>query len=209
MKTKVVIIDDHHLFNDGLSLILKERPLEYEVVAQVYDSKNAISVCSSLVPDLVLIDYNMPVMNGLDVLKGLQETAVAKQMKFVIISMFADYRETDMFKTAGAHGYIMKTTPAQELFEKLKLILSGEQYFNEIKKKEKLGLEADFGRKFKLTRREVEIIRHLKNGETTDKIADLLSLSPYTVSTHRRNVHQKLGFSTNAEFLKFIHSQEF
>lgn len=90
MKHKCLIIDDHHLFNDGLCLILKESG-KFEVVGQVYDSREASYSCNCLLPEIVLIDYNMPYLNGIEVVKELK--SLIRIPKIVIISMYADKKK--------------------------------------------------------------------------------------------------------------------
>ena len=195
-----IIIDDHSLFNDGLSLILKESG--FKVVEQVYDSRQAFFKCYSLRPSLVIIDYNMPHLSGLEVVK--QINSLGYGCKIVIVSMYADKKEIALFKEQGVDGYINKTTPATDLIEALNTILNGEKVFisNSIEKPELLRDE--FEKKHRLTKRELEILKLLKNEFTTEQIAASLSLSFYTVETHRKNIKHKLNFETKQEYYSFL-----
>lgn len=197
-----IIIDDHSLFNDGLSLILKESG--FKVVEQVYDSRQAYFKCYSLRPSLVIIDYNMPHLNGLEVVK--QINSLDYDCKIVIVSMYADKKEIALFKDQGVDGYINKTTPAPDLIRALNAILKGEKVFisNAIVKPE---LQKDeFEKKHRLTKRELEILKLIKDDYTTEQIATSLSLSFYTVETHRKNIKHKLNFETKQEYYDFLKS---
>jgi DNA-binding NarL/FixJ family response regulator len=205
MKTKTIIIDDHTLFNDGISLILKESGL-FEVIEQIYDSRQAQTKCFSLKPELIIVDYNMPHINGLEVVKQLN--ALGSDTKIVIVSMYADKKEIERFKKEGVNAYITKTTPAAQLIESLKKVMEGVKIF-ESKNKAKTVIEKDnFANKIQLTKREMDILRLIKQEETTEKIAEILNISFYTVETHRKNINQKLKFKTKKEFYAFLETIE-
>lgn len=201
MKTKTIIIDDHLLFNDGLRLILKESKV-FDVIEQVYDSRNAYHKCYTLMPTLILVDYNMPHFNGLEVVKQLRSLQYDK--KVVIVSMYADKKEIALFEEAGVDGYITKTTPADILIESLQRILQGEKVYvtNNFNK---LAVEKDsFSKTHQLTKREIEILKLVKKEYTNEQIASILNLSFYTIETHRRNINHKLNFSSKKEFYDFL-----
>lgn len=205
IKTSVLIIDDHMLFNEGLSLILKESA-SFEVIGQVYDSREAQFEYHKLMPQLVLVDYNMPHLNGLEVVKQLK--AQNSTSKIVVISMYADYREIAKFKEVGVDGYITKTTPSTDLINSLEKIMKGESVFTQLNEG-KVAYEKDsFALKNKLTKREIEVLKVLKKGLTTEQIAQELSLSFYTVETHRKNINHKLNLKTKKEFYDFLETIE-
>jgi DNA-binding NarL/FixJ family response regulator len=201
MKTRTIIVDDHSLFNDGLRLILKEAKV-FEVIEQIYDSRHAYHKCFTLMPKLIIIDYNMPYLNGLEVVKQLK--SIKYEKKVVIVSMYADKKEIAMFDEVGVDGYINKTIPANIMVDSLKRILLGEKVFmaNNLNKAD---VESDsFAKGHKLTKREVEILKLLKKDYTNEQIAAALSLSVYTVETHRKNINNKLDFSSKKEFYEFL-----
>lgn len=205
MKTNVLIIDDHVLFSQGLSLILKESG-KFKVLNQVQDSREAVHNYCKLTPDLVLIDYNMPHLSGLDIVKAL-----AKQVhksKIVVLSMYAEESDLIKFKELGVNGYITKTTPADLLIASLHQVMDGEIVFEKgLQKKVVLKGKKDiFKLKNNLTNREIDILLEIKNGHTTQKIAENLSLSFYTVETHRKNINRKLNFSSKSDFFDFLKS---
>ncbi|PAC28670.1 response regulator transcription factor [Flectobacillus sp. BAB-3569] len=205
MKTKVVIVDDHSLFNDGLSLILKESG-KYEILAQIYDSRKAYNLCNTLLPELILVDYNMPFLDGLSLVKQLR--TLVHRSKIVVISMYADRREIEAFKAFEIEGYLSKTSPSAEILMSLDKIMTGESVF-QVKQEPKTSVERDFfSLKKLLTKREVEILKALKKGYTSEQVAQELCLSYYTVETHRKNINQKLKFSSKIEFYDFLDTIE-
>jgi DNA-binding NarL/FixJ family response regulator len=205
MKTKVVIVDDHSLFNDGLSLILKESG-KYEILAQIYDSRKAYNECNTLLPELILVDYNMPFLDGLSLVKQLR--TLVHRSKIVVISMYADRREIEAFKAYEIEGYLSKTSPSAEILLSLEKIIKGENVF-QVKQEQKTSFEKDFfSLKKLLTKREVEILKALKKGYTSEQVAQELCLSYYTVETHRKNINQKLKFNSKKEFYEFLDTIE-
>ncbi|NBA75612.1 response regulator [Emticicia sp. ODNR4P] len=205
MKTKVVIVDDHSLFNDGLSLILKESG-KYEILAQIYDSRKAYNECNTLLPELILVDYNMPFLDGLSLVKQLR--TLVHRSKIVVISMYADRREIEAFKAFEIEGYLSKTSPSAEILMSLDKIMTGESVF-QVKQEQKTSFEKDFfSLKKLLTKREVEILKALKKGYTSEQVAQELCLSYYTVETHRKNINQKLKFNSKKEFYEFLDTIE-
>jgi DNA-binding NarL/FixJ family response regulator len=207
MKTKTLIIDDHQLFSEGLCLILNESE-SFEVVGQVFDSRQAVYECHKLQPQLVLIDYNMPHKDGLEVVKELKKNNM--QCKIVTISMYADSKEIGLFKDAGVDGYLSKTTASARLLEHLTEIMNGNSIFESLQNKVTAPLAAkdNFALKIQLTKREIEILRELKKGLTTEMVAKALNLSFHTVTTHRKNINQKLQIKTQKDFYKFLDSSD-
>ena len=201
MKTSILIIDDHQLFNDGLALILKESK-DFRIVGQVYDSRDALYQFQVLNPDLVLVDFNMPYLDGLQVVKQLN--TLNHKCKVVVISMYADSKEILLFKELEVNGYLPKTTPAKELREALREIMAGKLVFKSLKAEKAPVAKDSFALKYHLSKREIEILKALKQGNTTEQVAQLLNLSFFTVETHRKNINQKLNFKNKQEFYDFL-----
>jgi DNA-binding NarL/FixJ family response regulator len=184
MKTKTIIIDDHSLFNDGMN------------------SRQARTKCFSLKPELVIVDYNMPHINGLEVVRQLN--TLGSDTKIVIVSMYADKKEIELFKKEGVNAYITKTTPGTELIESLKKVMEGERIFESKNKAKTVIVKDAFANKNQLTKREMDILRLIKQEKTTEKIAETLNLSFYTVETHRKNINHKLKFKTKKKSYAFL-----
>lgn len=183
-----VIIDDHTLFNNGLCFMLKESH-QFEVLEQIYDSRYAYGKCFSLRPSLVLLDYNMPYLNGLEVAKQIK--TLPYNCKVVIISMYADRDELEQLREAGIDGYVAKTTPSDTLIDSLQRILAGEQLFLTHDFEQTNSLKKNLGKRRFLTKREIQVQKLEKEHYTTEQIAKALSLSVYTVETHQKSIQQK------------------
>lgn len=202
MPIRTILIDDHRLFNDGLSLVLRGAP-DFVVVDQIYDSRDALAACVQHAPDLVLVDFNMPHYDGLAVVNQLRQ--LPTPCKVVVISMYAEKREIARFNALNVDGYIAKTVAADRLLTLLRQVMQGERVIETDLPESPAPLPSDeFRLKYGLTKREVEILKRVKQGLTTEQIADELCLSFFTVQTHRKNINQKLPFNTKKDFYDFL-----
>jgi DNA-binding NarL/FixJ family response regulator len=200
----VIIVDDHRLFNDGLHQMLKSQP-GIDVLAQVYDSREAEQTIMKLKPDVVLVDFNMPHINGIELTKQLVSSV--KEIRVLILSMYHEEMYTEKFRKAGSKGYIFKTASVEEVVTAIREIHSGTIYFP-LTNKKNVHAEDEFLKKLKLSTRELEVIRLVKAGLKTKEIADRLHISYYTAETHRKNIKLKVGVEGEAAFLKFVYSVE-
>jgi len=124
--------------------------------------------------------------------------------KFVVVSMYADCEEIQRFETVGIDGYFTKITPSDKLVSSLCQIIEGEKVIDTSYEKKKSNHNDAFHLKHKLTKRELDILRFVKLGKTSEQIANELAISYYTVETHRKNINSKLNFTTKQEFHEFL-----
>lgn len=205
---RALIIDDHTLFNDGLKSMLADEPA-IEVVGQVYASKDTSHAVAKLIPDILLMDFNMPGINGLEMTRQL--LVGCPTLNILILSMYNEQRYVDEFRRTGAKGYLLKTADVDELVIAIQAIAAGKTYF--ISRSSRLidshnHASDAFLKKFRLTPREIEIIGYIRQGLTSQQIADTMNVSFYTVETHRRNIHVKLGVKSTAELIRFMDSTD-
>lgn len=199
MKTPCLIIDDHQLFNDGLTLLLKEST-KFDVIEQVTDSRLTYTKCLEKRPELIIVDYNMPFLNGIEVIEQLKTLPYSP--KIVIVSMYADQREIEQFERLGIDGYFPKTIASYLLIEYLAQVVEGVKHFEYSKKT--VNFDERFQLKKQLTKRELDILFLLKEGFTTAQMAEKLGLSYYTIETHRKNINQKMKFVSKRELYDFL-----
>ena len=154
--TRIIIIDDHKLFSDGLAALL-EKDANFAVIAQIYDSREALSKVNELKSDLVIADFNMPYINGLSLTKIL--LAANPDLKILILSMYNEERFVKDFKDAGAMGYLTKTTEIQEVKQGILAIVSGKSVFPQLVTNQDSIYNQDlFLKKFSLSLREKEVV---------------------------------------------------
>jgi DNA-binding NarL/FixJ family response regulator len=202
-KIKIIIADDHTLFINGLKLLLKEEPW-IEVIDVANDGRELLDILTKTTPDLILLDINMPAMNGLDAARYIKQTH--SSIKLIILSTYNEDHLVDKAKQVGINGYLLKNSSKEDLLQTIRLVINNQSAFPylEPKKENIFDKEDTFLKQFNLTKRETEIILLLKNNLTNQQIADQLFLSIYTVETHRKNIMQKLGLKTPVALMKFI-----
>lgn len=200
-KIKVLLVDDHQLFNDGLKSLLSSEP-HLEIVGQVFNGKEVIFAVQKYSPDVVFLDINLPNANGIDLAKIIVKDFLST--KVILLTMYEDQQMLKDAKKVGVHGYILKNSSPNELLAGIRAVTAGQVYFDEKINKKIVQPEKDkFAKKYSLSDREIAIIRLVIEGKNSQEIAESLFLSYLTIKTHRRNIHFKLGTSTTPELIKF------
>ncbi len=190
---KLIIADDHQLLIDGLISVLSEVE-GITILEPVNDGKQLIKSLRSTTADIVILDLNMPNLDGIKTLEILKQEF--SRIKIIVLTNYNQPQLVEKIKKLGADGYILKSSASRVLKEAIFKVAQGESYFEQ-----ELTSETehnhyfidDFMKKFQLTRREVEIIRMIEREFTSKTIADALYISEFTVSTHRKNIMKKLG----------------
>lgn len=203
IKLKIIIADDHDLFISGLQMLLKDEAW-VEVVDIAHDGNELLGILPKNTPDMVLLDINMPAMNGLDVVRYLRMSYPA--VKVIMLSTYSEGHLIEKARKLGANGYLLKNSNKEELYQAIRLVSTGHDCFPHrvIKQDNTFSAEDQFLKQFNITARESEVIALIKNGYTNQQIADKLVLSIYTIETHRKNIMQKLGLNTPGALMKFI-----
>jgi DNA-binding NarL/FixJ family response regulator len=199
----LIIADDHTLFIDGLKLLLKDEP-DMNVVDVANDGKELLRILPGIKADIILLDINMPNLNGLDAARFIKQSYPA--LKIIMLSTYNDEHLVEKTKTLGANGYLLKTTNKEELLQTIRLVYSGQACFpyRLPKTENEFDSSDDFLKKFNLTKREIEILKLIRTENTNQQIAEKLFLSIYTVETHRKNIMQKLNLKTPVALHRFI-----
>lgn len=191
----IIIVDDHLIFRQGLkSLITVEHFAN--VIGEASNGKEFIELLSHLKPDLVLMDIDMPYMNGMEATqKALQ---LMPDLKVIAFTMFSDEEYYYKMIDQGVKGFILKSSGINELEKAIHDVMMGETYFsNELLRK----IINNFGRKntgkpienVGLTERELEVLQQICLGLSNEEMAQKLFISPKTVKSHRSNLLEKTG----------------
>lgn len=204
MKTyQIFLVDDHRLFIEGMVRILED-DTDFAIVGVFHSGEAVLHALHSTVPDLVILDIQMP--TGMD---GLATCVQIKkrypESKVMFISMFELSTLMREAKTAGANGYISKTSDAAVVKSTIRAILGGNDTFLTSQKTETNSTEVLPPQLYILSKREKEIIGLIKEGKTSKNIADILNLSHYTVETHRKNIFKKLQLKSVSELVAFAY----
>jgi DNA-binding NarL/FixJ family response regulator len=197
---KVLIVDDHRMFSDTLNAVLEPEP-GIRVLAQVFDSREAKAKIAECHPHVVLMDYNMPHLDGLSLTKLL--LSESPELKILIVSMYNEEQLVESFRAVGARGYLFKTVAAEEVIRATLKVHAGEYYFPE-ESDTSSDAHENLLKKLRLSDREMEVVHLMKMGLKTKEIATKLHISFYTAEAHRNNIKLKMGVKTEADFIKFI-----
>jgi DNA-binding NarL/FixJ family response regulator len=186
-KSTVIIVDDHKLFRDGLKFILSETGIA-DVIAEASNGKEFLLLLDKLKPDLVLMDINMPVMNGIESSKKALE--IFPDLNILVLSMYGDEEYYNTMIDLGVKGFLLKDADTSELKTAIHKILEGGSYFSQ-----QLLLNIINSRQVqetvKLTRREKEILALICQGHSNNIISDELHISSRTVERHRAELLDK------------------
>jgi DNA-binding NarL/FixJ family response regulator len=203
-KINILIVDDHKLIRETWSFILNEDPA-YQVTGECGSAEEAIEISKKQQPDIVILDVNLPGMNGLDAIGQIQKSSPGSKILGISLHTQPTYAREMMRR--GAMGYLTKTSSKEEMFDALKNINAGNKYIcAEIKNKITAQVmhgdsEKDIG---ELSQRELEVIKFIKKGFSSKEIANALFLSVKTVEVHRYNILKKLNLRNAAALINFI-----
>jgi DNA-binding NarL/FixJ family response regulator len=205
-KTTIMIIDDHALFRDGWAMLLKSTG-KYEIIDKISDSNEIAGLLELKKPDLVLLDINMEPLDGFEVLKIIRN--LSPVMKVIIVSMHSQTAYVKNMLKGGANGYVTKSSQGKELLEAVNAVMNGQTYLcDEVKNlltKEAMGESKAPGLE-KLTARELEIIKWLRDGLSSKEIAEKLAITTRTVEVHRHNILKKLNVKNSSALIEFVNA---
>ena len=206
-KHTVLLADDHAVVRKGLRFLLDESQ-HVEVIAEAADGREAVALAQRSRPDLVIIDIQMPNLNGIDaaaqILKDRPETAV------IILSMYSDESYILRALNAGAKGYLLKDSVETDILAAVRAVTHGKPFFSPaitqtlledyMRLMTQQGVQDNYDL---LTDREKEVLQLLAQGLTNKEVANTLDLSVYTVEGHRGNLMQKLKLRNTAEIVLY------
>jgi DNA-binding NarL/FixJ family response regulator len=204
-QIKVLIADDHQMMRAGLRALLEQRP-DVKVIAEAGDGRAAVRLAREHSPDVVVMDINMPDLNGVEATR--QICADGKGPKIIALTGYAPTRFTVEMLNAGASAYVLKTAAATELTMALDAVCAGKIYLspevsNEVMQKPSPDANAKRSVFHHLSSREREVLQLLAEGKSTKEVAARLNVSIKTVETHRRNLMEKLNIHSVAELTKY------
>lgn len=205
MKKKVFVCEDHAIIVDGLKLLL-DNNTEFSLAGFTYSGGELLAQLHKVQPDILLLDLNLKEHDGLSLLEQLRK--VNQNIKVLILTMYQDEELIERARKLGANGYLPKNVGNEGLLLAFREVETNPFYVpDSLKKKieQRSAYRDQFIDKMKLTRREVEIIRSIADGQPSHQIAEKLFVSPHTIETHRKNILRKLGLSNAAELVRFAH----
>ena len=199
----ILIVDDHEVVRDGVKRLFDEQPSKVSF-GEASAAPEAVKLVREQNWDVVVLDLSLGGRNGLEVLKELKE--LRPRLAVLVLSMHSEEQYARRAFKAGAAGYITKDSPRAELFQAINKVSKGGRYISPALA-EKLIFDLDKAPARPphetLSNREFEVMCLIASGKTVGEIADRLSLSDRTISTHRARILEKMAMKTNAELTHF------
>lgn len=210
MSIRILLVDDHTLFRSGLKALLS-RQADFEVVGEASDGLEGVKLAEQLKPDLVLLDLDMPVMNGTEALA--QMLAINRELPVVMLTVSEDAEDLKEAFVLGARGYLVKNIDAEYLVNSVRQVVVGEsvmspemtsKFVNGIRAKH-LSLMPEVRPETvkSLTERERQILGCLAQGASNREMANLLNMSESTVKAHLQRIMRRFDFSSRVQAAVF------
>jgi len=207
-KISVLLVDDHKLIRESWNLLLSTDD-RFEIVGEASDLEQATLVAANRKPQVVLMDINMAPVNGFEATKQVLKQSPTSQVIGVSMHSMPAYARR-MFQV-GARGYVTKNSSKEELFQAIDEVLAGNKYIcDEIKNilaHQELDEESEYPDMNSLSKRELEVVSHIRQGLSSKEIAQRLEISLKTVEVHRYNILKKLKLKNTAALVNFINAQ--
>ena len=200
---RVLLVDDHPVVRKGLSICLGKADT-IAIVGEAWNGKEALEKVAELSPDLVLMDIDMPLMNGLSATEVLRKEFPA--IKVLILSMHASSDYVVRILQSGAHGYVLKTAPPEELIKAVETVHGGEAFFSPEVARVALNQFVRGGEgpgSAQISNREREVLVAIAEGLSNKEIASRLNVGVRTVETHRERIMRKLNIHSVAGLTRF------
>lgn len=204
---RILLTDDHLIIRNGIKMMLK-RHKQFKVVAEAGSGIEAINYLEENYSDIdvVLMDIDMPEMNGIDATKVISNSF--ENIKVLVLSVHNEEPYIKSVIDAGAFGYALKDADTHEIVSAIETIASGKKYFSSevsnvminslMNKQNETAVETDG-----LSEREIDVIKLVASGATNKEVSDKLFISSRTVETHRRNIMDKLELNNLAELIRY------
>ena len=206
-KLRILLGEDHTIVRQGLRKILEAEP-DWEVVGEASDGREAVRLCLECSPDVAILDIGMPLLNGIDATRQIVKRHPA--IGVVILSMHSDEPYILRALQAGARAYLLKDSADTDLIRGVTAAASAKSFFSPAVAKvmlddylRHLAKKGIVDRYESLSERECEIFQLIAEGRSNKEIAELLSVSPSTIETHRAHILQKLDVHSTAEIVLY------
>jgi DNA-binding NarL/FixJ family response regulator len=211
----IVLADDHAVVRKGIQFLTQGEP-DLEMIGSAKDGREAVEMCQRLRPDVVVLDYSMPNLNGLEAAVQISQLEFTPSM--IMLSMHTDETYIMRAISAGVSGYVSKESAEDDIIDAIRTVFAGKPYLSPPIAQRLLQNGAAAGIKPNqdelrdpydtLTGRERETLQLVAEGKTNKEIATILNISPYTVDKHRAGLMQKLNLHTVAEVVIYAVRRE-
>lgn len=209
---RILIVDDHPMAREGMKVILEEEPT-FQIVGEATTGKKAIELTETLMPDLILMDINLPDLNGMEATRMIKSKY--PYVKIVMVTVSDDI--VDLFESIknGAQGYLLKHVEHESWIPYLKAIMNDDVQIDKpiakqiLKEFSDYEIEEENKEIDRLSTREKEILTLVANGLTNKEISQRLEISEHTVKNHLKNLFQKLHLNNRVQLAKYAYEHGF
>lgn len=196
----IILVDDHSIFRESLKRLLMAEKIG-NVIAEAKNGKEFLEIIENIVPDLVLMDISMPIMDGVEATRKAIEKH--PDLQIITLSMFGDEKYYQKMIEAGAKGFVLKNADIEELENAISEVSSGGNWFsNELLRKVIFSMSKNSVNEL-LSSRELEVLRFICKGYSNEQIAKELNLSFDTIKWHRSNILSKTGCKNTASLIMY------
>lgn len=204
MPINVMITDDHSMIREGLKQLL-ELEGDFKVIAEASDGAECIEKLENITPDVLLLDINMPNMNGLEVLQKMKEMKM--NVKVLVLTIHSEIEYLLKAVDIGVNGYLLKDSESAELKKAILAVMNGENYIQPslipVLNSKMIDRDKDTIKIESLTRRELEVLKNLSIGMYNKEIAEKLDISERTVKNHISNIFKKIDVTDRTQAAVF------
>jgi DNA-binding NarL/FixJ family response regulator len=211
-EIRILIADDHSIFRDGVRKLL-EAEGGFNVIGEATTGSEALELVNQLRPDVLLLDISMPQLTGLEVLRRLSKQSVP--MRTILLTASVEKSEIIEALLLGAHGIVPKQSASRMLFKSIRTVMAGEFWVSRDMVSDLVetlrgpsGSGVAGSKTMGLTRRELEVIAAVVEGQVNKDIAQTFNISEYTVKHHLTRIFDKLGVSNRVELAMFAVNHE-
>lgn len=200
---RILVVDDHTLVREGLSSLL-DNEADIEVVGQCGTGREAVTLTKELRPDVVLLDFKLPDMDGLEATE--QIVGLGTKVRVLILTMYANEEYAIRLIRTGASGFLIKGAETGELITAVRKVANRKTYVSPSimdKMTERMVVPAQEVPESALSNREMQVLVRLAHGDTSREVSEALCLSLSTVETYRSRVLEKLGLRNNSDITRF------
>jgi two-component system, NarL family, nitrate/nitrite response regulator NarL len=206
---KILIADDHMIFRDGLKNVLADE-LAFQVVGEACDGAEACTLAEKIKPDILLLDFHMPQMSGMSVLRSLAEAH--SLVRVILLSEVMEKEEITAAFKLGVRGVVPKESTPDMLFKSIRVVMAGRYWIDSqdmssldhLLKHHSSSMDHSKSKKYGLTPREMEVMKTVVSGHSNKDIAVRLSISEQTVKHHITSIFDKLGVYNRLELTLFV-----
>ena len=203
-KLRVLLADDHAVVREGLKALINSH-LDMEVVGEAADGRSACAKATELCPDVVVMDVSMPLVNGVEATREVRR--LRPEVKVLALTVHEERSYLRELMQAGAAGYVLKRSAAEDLVHALRVVARGDVYLDPSVTAVVLGKlsrpRLQGSARPELSERETEVLQLIARGHSNKEIADRLTISVKTVETYKARSMEKLGLTGRADIVRF------